>query len=94
MKSNLHYLVKALGWRSASMQRVALVTGLTIQEIIMLDHAPKRLTAYKAGRKAVNLGIVLETGEAWMDSAARGWRYDLRAYWRGVLDATRENEKT
>lgn len=92
MKTNTYYLVKALGLRSANVNKLAEITELTIPEILTLETAPKRLIAHRAGRKAVELGIILEAAKPWQEIAARGWRFDLWAYWRGVLDAMKEKE--
>lgn len=90
METNMTVLTKALHMPDSSIDNLATITMLTIPEIMELDTAPKRLIAYRAGRKAVELGIVPQAAIPWQESAAKGWRYDLWAYWRGVADATRE----
>ncbi len=92
MKTNSDYLIRALGWRRATLHTLTHITGLTVDEIWELDHAPDRLIAYRAGRRAVMLGNVLPASQGWRQSAEKGWRYDLWAYWRGVMDATKEKD--
>lgn len=92
MKSKIDLLSQALESDQRSLTWLANQTRLTIPEILSLDTAPVNLIAYRAGIRAVQLHIVLEGARPWQKIAKLGWRYDLNAYWRGVLDAINEEQ--